>query len=81
MKKQKISVIVSADTIAWVDQVAGSNYSRSAVIDRVLQCSAQQRTNANIAARDLRLINAAAGRLNREAARVLEYQVRSRPAK
>jgi len=49
--------------------------SRSAVIEQVLRSYFRERARRKVHARDLELINAAADRLNREAADVLEYQV------
>jgi hypothetical protein len=66
--KKKILVTISVDVLAGIDQLAGS---RSAVIERVLQRYLRLRTATH--ARDLKLINGAADRLNREASDVLDY--------
>jgi len=54
--------------------MAGSRQSRSAFIEQVLREFLRQRARAAVQARDLERINAAAQRLNAEAADVLEYQ-------
>jgi metal-responsive CopG/Arc/MetJ family transcriptional regulator len=72
--KEKISITLSGDVLAAIDRVAGSKQSRSAFIERVLREFLQERARAVLQARDLERINAAAHRLNAEAADVLEYQ-------
>jgi len=72
--KEKTSITLSPDVLAQVDQLAGSRMSRSAVIEQVLRSYLRERRRRRIHARDLERINAAADRLNREAAEVLEYQ-------
>lgn len=72
--KEKTSITLSGDVLAAIDRVAGSKQSRSAFIERVLREFLRERTRAAVQARDLERINAAAGRLNAEAADVLEYQ-------
>lgn len=72
--KEKTSITLSADVLAGIDQLAGSKRSRSAVIERVLRRYLRERERERIQARDLELINRAAGSLNQEAADVLEYQ-------
>jgi len=72
--KEKTSITLSPDVLAKVDQLAGSRLSRSAVIEEVLRGFFRERTRRKLHARDLERINAAAVRLNAEAADVLEYQ-------
>jgi metal-responsive CopG/Arc/MetJ family transcriptional regulator len=72
--KEKTSITLSGDVLAAIDRVAGSKQSRSAFIERVLREFLRERARAAVQARDLELINAAAERLNAEAADVLEYQ-------
>jgi metal-responsive CopG/Arc/MetJ family transcriptional regulator len=72
--KQKTSITLSSDILARVDDLAGSNLSRSALIEQVLRNYFRERTRRKVQARDLERINAAADRLNLEAADVLEYQ-------
>jgi metal-responsive CopG/Arc/MetJ family transcriptional regulator len=72
--KQKTSITLSPDILARVDDLAGPNLSRSALIEQVLRNYFRERTRRKVQARDLERINAAADRLNSEAADVLEYQ-------
>jgi metal-responsive CopG/Arc/MetJ family transcriptional regulator len=72
--KEKTSITLSSDVLAAIDRVAGSRQSRSAFIERVLREFLRERARAALQARDLERINAAAQRLNSEAADVLEYQ-------
>jgi len=72
--KDKTSITLSREVLAGIDRLAGSKHSRSAVIEKVLRQYLRARARAAIQARDLELINAAADRLNSEAADVLEYQ-------
>jgi metal-responsive CopG/Arc/MetJ family transcriptional regulator len=72
--KEKTSITLSGDVLAAIDRVAGSKQSRSAFIERVLREFLRERARAAVQARDLERINAAAQRLNAEAADVLEYQ-------
>ena len=72
--KQKTSITLSSDILARVDDLAGSKLSRSALIEQVLRNYFRERTRRKVQARDLERINAAADRLNSEAADVLEYQ-------
>lgn len=73
--KGKTSVTLSRDVLAGIDRLAGSKYSRSAVIDNVLRQYLKDRAKAAIQRRDLELINASLDELNAEAADVLDYQV------
>ena len=73
--KKKVSITLSADVLGKIDQLASSRHSRSAIIEVVLQNYLRQRERADGDAQDLELINAAADRLNQEAAAVLDYQV------
>ena len=72
--KEKTSITLSSDILAKVDHLAGSKLSRSAFIERVLRNYFRERSRRKVQARDLERINAAADRLNSEAAEVLEYQ-------
>lgn len=72
--KEKTSITLSSDILEKVDHVAGSKLSRSAFIERVLRTYFRQRARRATHARDLERINAAADRLNLEAAEVLQYQ-------
>jgi metal-responsive CopG/Arc/MetJ family transcriptional regulator len=72
--KEKTSITLSGDILTAIDRLAGSKQSRSAFIERVLREFLRERTRATLQARDLERINAAAQRLNAEAADVMEYQ-------
>jgi metal-responsive CopG/Arc/MetJ family transcriptional regulator len=72
--KEKTSITLSREVLAQVDHLAGSRMSRSAVIEHVLRSYLGERSRRKIHSRDLERINAAADRLNREAAEVLEFQ-------
>jgi metal-responsive CopG/Arc/MetJ family transcriptional regulator len=72
--KEKTSITLSSDILAKVDHLAGSKLSRSAFIERVLRNYFRERSRRKVQARDLERINAAADRLNSEAAEVREYQ-------
>jgi len=72
--KEKTSITLSSDLLEQVDRVAGSKLSRSAFIEKVLRGYFRERARRKLHARDLERINAAAERLNAEAAEVLEYQ-------
>ncbi len=73
--KGKTSVTLSPDVIAGIDRLAGTKYSRSAVIDNVLRQYLKNRGKAAIQKRDLELINASLEELNAEAEDALGYQV------
>jgi len=75
--KEKTSITLSADILTAIDRLAGSKQSRSAFIERVLREFLRERARAAVQARDLERINAAAQRLNAEAAEVMEYQASS----
>ena len=72
--KEKTSITLSSDVLAKVDHMAGSKFSRSAFIERVLRIYFLERARRKTHARDLERINAAADRLNSEAEDVLSYQ-------
>lgn len=72
--KEKTSISLSSDLLAKIDHLAGSKVSRSALIEHVLRNYFRERTRRKTHARDLQRINAAADRLNSEAAEVLKYQ-------
>ncbi len=72
--KEKTSITLSKDLLKELDRLAGSKGSRSAFIEGVLRKYLRDRVRTAKHARDLQRINRAAGRLNREAEEVLEYQ-------
>jgi metal-responsive CopG/Arc/MetJ family transcriptional regulator len=72
--KEKTSVTLSTDVLAGIDRLAGSRYSRSAFIEKVLRRYMAERARAKINARELDLLNQAADKLNAEVADTLDYQ-------
>ena len=79
--KQKTSITLAPDVLEGIDRLAGSEQSRSALIERVLRRYLRERARAAIEARDLERLNAASERLNSEAREVMEYQaVETQPA-
>jgi len=72
--KEKISITLSKEVLASIDRMAGSKQSRSAFIEAVLAQYLRRRKRAEIEARDLELLNRAAGELNPEVEDVLRYQ-------
>jgi predicted transcriptional regulator len=71
--KKKISITLSFDALASLDKLAGSKRLRSVVIEEAIRSYLRQQASAVAEANDQKLINAAADRLNIEAADVLEY--------
>ena len=72
--KEKTSITLSKEVLASIDRMAGSKQSRSAFIEAVLAQYLRRRKRAEIEARDLELLNRAAGELNPEVEDVLRYQ-------
>jgi metal-responsive CopG/Arc/MetJ family transcriptional regulator len=72
--KRKTSVSLSESVLAAIDELAGPGGSRSAVIERILRQFVRRRQRAATEARDLAILNRHSGRLNAEAADVIEYQ-------
>ena len=72
--KEKTSITLSRELLAGIDRLAGSKYSRSAVIERAVRSYLKERERAFIYARDLEILNRAADRLSAEAEETLEYQ-------
>lgn len=74
--KSKTSITLSSDVLERIDRAAGTETSRSAFIEEVLRQYLRQHARRMAHARDLQRINAAADRLNREAADFLQIQAR-----
>jgi metal-responsive CopG/Arc/MetJ family transcriptional regulator len=72
--KEKTSVTLSPEVLAGIDRLAGTEHSRSAVIERVLRKYLREQAKAAAEARDLAILNDAADSLNQEAADVLDHQ-------
>jgi metal-responsive CopG/Arc/MetJ family transcriptional regulator len=67
----KTSVTLSSDLLSRIDRL---DSNRSAFIERASRAYLARLEKAKKEARDARIINANAGRLNKEARDVLEYQ-------
>ncbi|MFN0146140.1 MAG: hypothetical protein ACKVT1_06485 [Dehalococcoidia bacterium] len=72
--KVKTSVTLSPELLAAIDRSCGGKASRSAFLERVAWESIRKAERAARDARDIAIINANAGRLNREAEDVLSMQ-------
>ena len=72
--KEKTSISLSRDVLIRIDRLAGTKYSRSELIERVLRGYLREKARNELHARDLERINSAASRLNAEAADLLDYQ-------
>ncbi len=72
--KVKTSITLSDDVLAAVDKLAGSERSRSAVIERAVRAYVRRQARATERARELARLNRAAERLNVDAADTLAYQ-------
>ncbi len=72
--KEKTSITLAPEVLSGIDRLAGSKYSRSEIIENVLRDHLRELKRKAVHQRDLERINAAADRLNAEAAEVLQYQ-------
>jgi metal-responsive CopG/Arc/MetJ family transcriptional regulator len=72
--KEKASITLSSEVLAGIDRLAGTEHSRSAVIERVLRRYLKERARMAEQRRDLALLNDAADGLNQEASDILDYQ-------
>jgi metal-responsive CopG/Arc/MetJ family transcriptional regulator len=72
--KEKTSITLSPDLLVKIDRSTGSKRSRSSFIEQILRDYFIERSRRAAHARDLERIDAAADRLNAEAADALEYQ-------
>lgn len=71
--KEKTSITLSREVLTGIDKIAGQN-SRSAVIEAILREHLIAKEKAAIEARDLKILNRAADRLNKEAEEFMSYQ-------
>lgn len=71
----KTSVTLPEDLVAAVDRLAGPAKNRSAVIERAVRNLVAAQARRSRDARDLKILEKHAARLNREAEDVLSYQV------
>jgi metal-responsive CopG/Arc/MetJ family transcriptional regulator len=72
--KEKTSITLSQDVLKDVDRLAGSKYSRSAIIEKAVRSYLKERERAIIYAHDLEILNRAADRLSAETEETLQYQ-------
>lgn len=72
--KKWISITLSRDLLLQIDLLVGASGSRSAFVEKVLKDHFHKLERQAIQQRDLKLINANADYLNREAEDVLRYQ-------
>jgi metal-responsive CopG/Arc/MetJ family transcriptional regulator len=72
--KTKTSITLSNKVLAGIDRAAGSRYSRSAYIERILREYLEQQFKAERRARDLAILNEYAKELNQDALDGLEDQ-------
>jgi len=75
--KKRTSITLSPDVLTDIDNLAGTEVSRSAFIEAVLRDYLKKRARASIEARDLALINANADKLNADAEETMQYQART----
>ena len=72
--KVKTSVTLSSSTIAAIDELAGSGTPRSRIVEEAVMEYVERRRRQVREARDLKILNRAARRLNHEVADILEFQ-------
>jgi predicted transcriptional regulator len=72
--KLKTSVTLSSSTIAAIDELAGSDVPRSRIVEQAVLEYVERHRRQVREARDLKILNRAAQRLNREIEDVLEFQ-------
>jgi predicted transcriptional regulator len=73
--KVKTSITLSASTIKAVDELAGPEMARSRVIEQAVLEFVERRRRQSREEKDLKILNRAAERLNREIEDVLAFQV------
>jgi len=73
--KVRTSITLSQDLLVAVDRLAGRGTNRSAVIEQAVRDFVTVRARRLRNARDLKILDKHAVRLNREASDVLSYQV------
>jgi metal-responsive CopG/Arc/MetJ family transcriptional regulator len=72
--KEKTSITLSREVLAWIDRAAGRKQSRSAFIEAVLTEYLREEARAQIEARDVEILNRAADELASEIEDVLRDQ-------
>ena len=73
--KYKTSITLSEDILKEVDTLAGEFKNRSVVIEEALRYFLKKRVQKMREEHDLKILNAKAEAINREAEDVLSYQV------
>jgi metal-responsive CopG/Arc/MetJ family transcriptional regulator len=73
--KIRTSVTLPRELLSEVDDLLGERNKRSEFIEKALRAYVAELAERRRAARDVGIINANAGRVNREALETLEYQV------
>ncbi|MCP4653939.1 MAG: hypothetical protein GY856_00830 [bacterium] len=73
--KVKTSITLSPATLDAIDQIAGPDRNRSRVIEQAVLEFLERRRRELRDAKDLRILNRCAERLNREMDDILAYQV------
>ncbi len=73
--KASISISLSKDLLATIDELAVNHKSRSAFIEFILRKAITQKIRAERDARDIEIINQNLDYLNAEAEDVLSYQI------
>jgi metal-responsive CopG/Arc/MetJ family transcriptional regulator len=72
--KQKTSLTLSEDLLAKLDQLAGTDTSRSSFVEKILRDFVEGRAQARRAAREAAAINRHAEKLNAEMKDALSFQ-------
>lgn len=72
--KEKTSVTLSPDILLGIDRLAGTQRSRSAVIEDILRQYIREQKKSERRARDLAILNRYAEEMNRDAEDGLEDQ-------
>jgi len=72
--KVKTSITLSRDVIKAIGRITEAHSNRSEFIEEAIRAYIAQKIREQRNVRDLEILNARAGRLNREAAAVLDYQ-------
>ncbi len=73
--KVKTSITVSQDLLNAIEQLGGRSKNRSSFFEAAMWAYLHQLEGETQAEQDIEIINKNAGRLNKEAADVLTYQV------
>jgi metal-responsive CopG/Arc/MetJ family transcriptional regulator len=73
--KVKTSITLAQSTIEAIDEFAGQEMSRSRVVEQAVEEFIARRRRQLREARDLKILNRCAERLNRETEEILAFQV------